>query len=147
MFRFYSRIRRLPEISEGDCPDSSVRDFRGRSCTNVENFRHSSPRDHGSFDRSFERGNFTFLLSKKKKKESQRFILERFLFSIDLSTGWWTRVEHDCWNKGTFSSFCERFERRVLEEIVRQENLLGPTHEIRGPGQTIRLERIIQVRN
>lgn len=83
----------------------------------------------------------------EKKKEKIKIIHSRTIFIFNLSTGWWSRVEHDCWNKRTFSPFCERFERRVLEEIVRQENLLGPTHEIRGPGQTIRLERIIQVRN
>lgn len=85
---------------------------------------------------------------KEERKNSNDSSSNDFYFrSIYLSPGWWSRVEHDCWNKGTFSPFRERFERRVLEEIVRQENLLGPTHEIRGSGQTIRLERIIQVRN
>lgn len=139
MFRFYSRIRRLPEISEGDCPDSSVRDFRGRSCTNVENFRHSSPRDHGSFDRSFERGNFTFLLSKKKRKNHNDSFSNDFYFrsiypqvdglELNMTAGTKERLAH--FVKGLKDEFLRKsYDKRIFlvlptksEDLAKQYDL------------------------
>ena len=62
-FYVFFRIRRLSEVIEEDYSNTSVRGFRGRPWKNTKHFRYSSSRDHRSFDRSFERGNYLFILS------------------------------------------------------------------------------------